>query len=67
MAQEQLKEKKEYWRKVFLRVIAIVKYLAKHNLVFRGTNEKLYQNINGNFRGLIEMLAEFDPVIEEHI
>ena len=67
MAQEQLKKKKEYWRKVFLRIIAIVKYIAKHNLAFRETNEKLHQNRNGNFLGLIEMSVEFDLVIEEHI
>ena len=44
-----------------------MKYIAKHNLAFRGTHEKLYENSNGNFLGLIEMLAEFDSVIKEHV
>ncbi|CAN0846288.1 hypothetical protein LINGRAHAP2_LOCUS4375 [Linum grandiflorum] len=45
----------------------MVKFLAKRNIAFRGSNEKLFENSNGNFLGLIEMLNEFDPVIQEHV
>ncbi|XP_073351679.1 uncharacterized protein [Aegilops tauschii subsp. strangulata] len=34
---------------------------------FRGSNSKVYQDSNGNFLGLVQMLAEFDPVIKEHV
>jgi hypothetical protein len=46
-----------------------VKFLAKHNLAFHGRNGKLYEDedSNGSFLGLIEMLAEFDPVTQEHV
>uniref|UniRef100_A0A453BL46 TTF-type domain-containing protein n=1 Tax=Aegilops tauschii subsp. strangulata TaxID=200361 RepID=A0A453BL46_AEGTS len=66
-AQRQLEKEKDHWRKVLFRIVCIVKFLAKHNLAFRGTNGKLYEDSNGNFLGLVEMLAEFDPVIQEHV
>lgn len=65
--QRQLEKEKEHWRKVLFRIVAIVKFLGKHNLAFRGHSSKLYEDSNGNFLGLIEMLAEFDPVIQEHV
>ncbi|KAI4973685.1 hypothetical protein ZWY2020_041466 [Hordeum vulgare] len=65
-AQRQLEKEKDHWRKVLFRIFCIVKFLAKHNLAFRGTNGKLYEDSNGNFLGLVEMLAEFDPIIQEH-
>ncbi|CAN1193974.1 Zinc finger MYM-type protein 1 [Linum perenne] len=67
VAQKQLDKEKDHWRKVLLRIFSIVKFLAKHNLAFRGSNEKLYQSSNGNFLGLVEMLDEFDPVTQEHV
>ncbi|KAG2589507.1 hypothetical protein PVAP13_5NG361343 [Panicum virgatum] len=66
-AQRQLEKEKDHWRKVLFRIICIVRYVAKHSLAFRGTNSKLYDDSNGNFLGLIEMLAEFDPFIQEHV
>ncbi|KAL5127883.1 Zinc finger MYM-type protein 1 [Glycine soja] len=65
--QEQINKEKEHWEKFILRIIAIVKYLSKNNLSFRGTNEKIYEKGNGNFLSLIEMLAEFDPIMQEHV
>ena len=57
----------QYWRNVFERLIAIIKFLTQHNLALRGSVEKLYMPSNGNFLGLVELLGEFDPVIKEHI
>ncbi|XP_071690513.1 uncharacterized protein [Rutidosis leptorrhynchoides] len=64
---EQLMKERDYWMQVLLRIVAVVKFLAKHSLAFRGSKEKLYQKGNGNFLGLIEMLEEFDPIIKEHV
>ncbi|XBJ04763.1 hypothetical protein VPH35_023654 [Triticum aestivum] len=67
VAQRELEKEKEHWRKVLLRILLIVKFLAEHNIAFRGSNSKLCQDSNGNFLGLVQMLAEFDPVIKEHV
>ncbi|XP_028124944.1 zinc finger MYM-type protein 1-like [Camellia sinensis] len=65
--QERINKEREHWRQVLLRIIAIVITLGKNNLAFRGDNEKIYQERNGFFLSLIEMLAKFDPVMQEHI
>uniref|UniRef100_A0A7N0TPS5 DUF4371 domain-containing protein n=1 Tax=Kalanchoe fedtschenkoi TaxID=63787 RepID=A0A7N0TPS5_KALFE len=64
MYNDETKDKKWLiYSKTVDRVYCFCLRLAKNNLAFRGSNEKLYQDNNGNFLGLIEMIAEFDVII----
>ena len=65
--QEQVNKEREHWRRVLLMIIAIVKTLAKNNLPFRGSYEKIYQESNGLFLSIVEMIAEFEPTMQEHL
>ena len=55
------------WRQIFERLLGIVQFLAQHNMAFRGWSERLYEVNNGNFIGLFELFAKFDPVLADHV
>ena len=44
-----------------------MKTLSQNSLPFHGSNEKIYEKNNGFFCQRIEFLAEFDPIIKDHL
>ena len=65
--QEHINKEKEHWKQVLQRILAVVKRLERNNLGFCGDNEKIYEERNGLFLQMIELLAEFDPTMQEHV
>lgn len=65
--QELIQKESQRWKNVFSRLINIILYLAGNNIAFRGSSDKLYTKSNGKYLGLIQLLAKFDPVMQEHV
>ena len=53
----QFEKERCYRRKLLERVVAIVKFLSQRGLAFRGQNVVFGYDNNGNFLGIIELLA----------
>uniref|UniRef100_A0A8C8A234 TTF-type domain-containing protein n=1 Tax=Oryzias sinensis TaxID=183150 RepID=A0A8C8A234_9TELE len=64
---ELLQAEQNRWRQVLVRLVAIIQSLAERNLGFRGTVDKLNTPSNGNFLKEVELLARFDPVLQDHV
>lgn len=65
--EKQINQEKQYWYHVLQRVVAVICTLAERGLAFRGSNEVFGETNNGNFLGLIELIAKFDPFLKTHI
>ena len=66
LKQEICKERL-YWEKVLKRVVEVVRFLSERGLAFRGQDETIGSEHNGNYLGMLELLAKFDPFLNEHI
>ena len=65
--EEQIQAEQDYWRHVLHRVIAAISFLSERGLAFRGDKETFGSPNNGNFMGLLELIAKFDPFLHAHI
>lgn len=64
---EMIDREISYWQMLLQRVVVVIKALASRGLPFRGSTEVFGSNSNGNYMMLLEVIAEFDPFLAEHI
>lgn len=64
---QSIQQKKDKWRNLLKRLLNVTLFLAERGLAFRGTVEKIGNPSNGNFLGILELLANYDSVLNEHL
>ncbi|XP_046597644.1 zinc finger MYM-type protein 1-like [Neodiprion lecontei] len=57
----------EYWRKNLKIIVSTIKFIAERGLAFRGDNQIVGSPRNGNFLGILELLAEYEPILATHL
>lgn len=60
-------ESQKYWKQVLARVVETIILLCERGLPLRGSNEIIGSKSNGNFLGIMELIAKFDPFLAQHI
>ncbi|VVC43762.1 Hypothetical protein CINCED_3A019002 [Cinara cedri] len=65
--QNQILTKKDRWRTVLKRITACIPYLTRQNDTFRRKHCTIYNDQNGKFLKLIEMIASFDNLMENYV
>lgn len=63
----QVKTEISYWKNVLSRVVAVVKSLSSRELPFRSDDDHFGFVHNGNFAMSLELTAQFDPFLAQHI
>ena len=63
----QIAEEAGYWKDVLKRIVSTVVFIAERGLAFRGSDENVGSPHNGNYLGILELIAEFDPFLAGHI
>ena len=64
---QQVQQEHQYWTSVLKRVVSVVKFIAERGLAFRGSNELIGSPGNGNYLGLLELIAQCDSFLAQHI
>lgn len=62
-----LETEMEYWRQVLHRIVSVIKFLGSRGLPFCGSNQTIGSNQNGNYLGILELLSEYDPLLNNHL
>ena len=64
---DQFESERMYWQKVLERIVTVITFLCECGLPLRGKDEIVGSKCNGNYLGVMEVLASYDPFLSEHI
>ena len=64
---QQTEQVENYWRSVLKRLISVIKFSCEPGLARRGENEIMGSAANGNYLGMLELLAaQYDDFLKQH-
>lgn len=64
---EEVTQELSYWKTLLERIVKVIVFLAERGLPFRGKDECIGSEQNGNYLGIIELLSEYDCFLAKHI
>lgn len=65
--QEVIQNEKRKWRNILKTISNIILFCAKNNLPLSGSSDKVGDDNCGIFLGLIELISQYDPLLDEHV
>lgn len=65
-AVKQFRDELNYWH-VLNRILDVIRFLSVRGLAFRGDNEHFGSHQNGNYLGILELIAKYDSFLDLHI
>lgn len=63
----QVEQLEQYWKSVLKRAVSVIKFIAERGLAFRGDTELIGSARNGNYLGILELIAQYDVFLAQHI
>ena len=60
-------EQQQAYRSEVLRRVSVTQFLSQQSLVFRGSDENVASQHNGNYLGMLEVLSEYDTFLAQRI
>ena len=59
-AVKQFRDELNYWHQVLNRILDVIRILSVRGLAFRGDNEHFGSHQNGNYLGILKLIAKYD-------
>jgi Domain of unknown function (DUF4371)/hAT family C-terminal dimerisation region len=67
LMESEIQSESTKWKKLLERLIDVTLFLGERGLAFRGSSQQMYDPSNGNFLGILELIAHYDPILQEHV
>lgn len=64
---EEIASEAKKWREILKRILDTILFLGERGLALRGESNLVGQKNNGNFLGILELIARYDPVLHGHL